>query len=321
MSGIIGNCVQMNMISDTIQKVAWSPSASVLILGESGTGKELIARAIHESGPFADQPFVEINCSALPDNLIETELFGYDAGAFTDAKKTKKGLLELADGGTFFMDEIGDLNLNLQVKLVKALEEKIFRRVGGTKNIRVTMRIMAATNRDLIDLIRQGRFREDLFYRLNVVAIHAPPLRERNDDIILLAEHFLKKAGDEHTRKVRGFTAKAKQQLRSYPWPGNVRELKNAVERAVLLGSDARIDSADLQLGAGHIVEEFPAQVHHNGRIQIDIPPHGISLDELEREAIKKAMRMANGNLSKAARLLHLTRETLRYRIKKYKVA
>jgi transcriptional regulator with PAS, ATPase and Fis domain len=321
MAGIVGKCVQMKSIYDTVQKVAWSPTASVLILGESGTGKELIARAIHESGPFADQPFIEINCSALPDNLIETELFGYDAGAFTDAKKTKKGLLELADGGTFFMDEIGDLNLNLQVKLVKALEEKVFRRVGGTKNIRVTMRIMAATNRDLAELIRQGRFREDLFYRLNVVAIHAPPLRERSDDIVLLGQYFLTTACKEHNRKVRGFTAKAKQQLLSYPWPGNVRELKNAVERAVLLGSDSRIDSADLQLGAGHIVDDFPTQVHQNGRIQIEIPPQGIYLEELEREAIKKAMRMANGNLSKAARLLHVTRETLRYRIKKFKVA
>jgi transcriptional regulator with PAS, ATPase and Fis domain len=318
---IVGNCAQMKSIFSTVTKVAWSPSATVLILGESGTGKELIARAIHECGPFAEQPFVEINCTALPENLLESELFGYEPGAFTDAKRTKRGLLELADGGTFFMDEIGDLNLRLQVKLVKALEEKTFRRIGGTENIRVTMRVMAATNRDLIQLISEGRFREDLFYRLNVVSIHPPALRERGRDIIVLADHFVRRFNKEHSRNVTGFTREAKKLLLEYPWPGNVRELKNSVERAVLLGSTDRIDCEDLQLGSGHIVENYPIRAQaENGRVQIEIPPQGISLEDLEKAAIEKALQMAKGNVSKAARLLKISRETFRYRVRKHKL-
>lgn len=319
--GITGKCPQMKSIFSTIEKVAWSPSATILILGESGTGKELVARAIHDSGPFSDQPFVEINCSALPENLLETELFGYEAGAFTDAKKSKKGLLELADGGTFFLDEIGDMSLHLQVKLVKALEEKAFMRIGGTDKIKVTMRIMAATNRDLVELIRKGRFREDLFYRLNVVAIHPPPLRERGEDAILLAESFIGFFAKEHHRKVLGLTDRAKCEILKYPWPGNVRELRNSIERAVLLGNADMIDVSDLQLGAGHIVPEYGPQIRQNGKIEMEIPPQGISLADLEKTAILKCMELAGGNLSQAARLLKISRETLRYRLKKHGIS
>lgn len=317
---IVGNCPQMRELYFNIKKVAASPNATVMILGESGTGKELVARAIHEASPLADQPFVEINCSALPENLLETELFGYEPGAFTDAKRTKKGLLELADGGTFFLDEIGDLNVHLQVKLVKVLDEKMFRRIGGTQNIRVTMRIMAATNRNLIDLVKKGKFREDLYYRLNVVTIHLPPLRDRGRDILLLAEHFLNLFNHEHNRKVKGISQEAKFLLLNYPWPGNVRELKNSIERAVLLGSPDRIAPLDLKLGSGHIVENYPVNIAPNEKIHIEIPPQGISLAELEKAAIKKALRLADGNQCKAARLLRISRETLRYRIRKHQI-
>jgi DNA-binding NtrC family response regulator len=320
---IIGRCEQMQALYDTIEKVAASPTATVLIRGESGTGKELVARAIHDLSPNASQPFVEINCAALPENLLESELFGYERGAFTDAKQTKRGLLELAELGTFFMDEIGDLNHRLQIKLVKALEEKTFRRVGGTRDITVTMRIMAATNRNLEKAVNEGTFREDLYYRLNVISLYLPPLRERGNDILLLANHFLRKFNREHGRNVLGFDPEAETLMLEYPWPGNVRELKNAVERAVLLGSSEVITPAQLRLGRGHIVKNFPVKVTAQGgsKISIEIPPQGLSLVELEKAAIRRALEMANGNQCQAARLLHISRETLRYRLRKYGLA
>ncbi len=317
---IIGRCEQMQALFSTIRKIAASPTATVLIRGESGTGKELVARAIHDVSPNASQPFVEINCAALPENLLESELFGYERGAFTDAKQTKRGLLELAELGTFFMDEIGDLNQRLQIKLVKALEEKTFRRVGGTRDITVTMRIMAATNRNLEKAVSEGTFREDLYYRLNVISLYLPPLRERGNDVLLLAHHFLRKFNQEHGRSVAGFDSEAEALLLEYPWPGNVRELKNAVERAVLLGGSDIITPAQLALGKGHIVKNYPVQVQvqSGSDVCIDIPPQGISLVELEKAAIRKALEMARGNQCQAARLLQISRETLRYRIRKY---
>lgn len=323
LQNIIGQCPQMQALFQTIRKVAASPSATVLIRGESGTGKELVARAIHDLSPNASQPFVEINCAAVPENLLESELFGYERGAFTDAKQTKRGLLELAEHGTFFMDEIGDLNHRLQIKLVKALEEKTFRRLGGTRDISVTMRLMTATNRDLEKAVNEGNFREDLYYRLNVVSLTLPPLRERGSDILLLAEHFLRLFNLEHGRSVRGFSREAERLLLDYPWPGNVRELKNAIERAVLLGGRDRITPAQLSLGRGHIVKDFPLKVENNSGsgIKIDLPPQGLSLIELEKAAIRAAMEMAHGNQCQAARLLQISRETLRYRLRKHRLA
>ncbi|MBN2009890.1 sigma-54-dependent Fis family transcriptional regulator [candidate division KSB1 bacterium] len=315
---ILGQCAAMKKLYDNIEKVAHSPNATVLILGESGTGKELVARAIHNASANASEPFVEINCTTLPDNLLETELFGYEKGAYTDAKQMKRGLLELADGGSFFLDEIGDLNIQLQAKLLKVLDEQVFRRVGGVENIRVTIRIVAATNRDLFDLVQKQLFREDLYYRLDVITIKVPPLRERDIDIIMLAEHFRVLANKEHGRNVRGFSEQSKEMLLRYPWPGNVRELKNRVERAVLLNETSVVDPDDLNLGAGHIVKNYPVRVNAVDKLEINIPSHGISFEELEKAVIRQVMDIAKGNVSKAARLLKLSRETMRYRIKKY---
>lgn len=315
---IIGRSPEIRRLIASIRQVAASPYASVLILGESGTGKELVARAIHAASINADQAFVEINCTTLPDNLLETELFGYEKGAYTDARKSKKGLLELADGGTFFLDEIGDLHIQLQAKLLKVLDEHVFRRVGGVENIEVSLRIIAATNRNLLELVQQRQFREDLYYRLDVITIQVPPLRERGDDIFLLAEHFRKQANQDHRKQVKGFTPAARDLLQAYPWPGNVRELKNRVERAVLLNQHDVIDADDLNLGAGHVIKPAWYKNARPEKLEITIPPHGISFDELERTIMSHVLRLAGGNVSKAARLLRLSRETMRYRIKKH---
>ena len=315
---LIGKSPQMKKLYEDIKRVVHSSTVTVLILGESGTGKELIARAIHNASQQATKPFVEINCTALPESLLETELFGYEAGAFTDARKTKKGLLELADGGTFFLDEIGDMNIGLQSKLLKVLDEKAFRRVGGIRNIDLKMRIIAATNRDLVNLVQKGKFREDLYYRLNVISIRVPPLRERSQDILLLAEYYLFQFAAEHHRKIRGFSNAAKDLLLSYPWPGNVRELKNTIERVVLLSSSELISYDDLKLGEGHIVKNYPVNIRGSQKIEINFPPQGIPLDELEKAVLEKALETAEGNKAKAAKLLHITKEKFRYKLKKH---
>lgn len=316
-SNIIGDHQSMQEVFQLVERISQSDMATVFIRGESGTGKELIARAIHENSSNADQPFVEINCAALPDHLLESELFGYEKGAFTDAKRTKKGLLELADKGTFFLDEIGDLNVRLQIKLVKALEEKVFRRVGGTQDINVSMRIMAATNRDVEQAVQIGAFREDLYFRLNVLSLTLPPLRERGEDVLLIADHFRQQFNEEHGCAIRGFSPEAQSKLRNYDWPGNVRELKNAIERAVLLGQNGKISPDELVLGRASIQSGFAIEKSSDG-ISVTIPDNGISLEAVERAFLEKSLQMAAGNKSKAARLLGLTRETLRYRLRKF---
>ncbi|MFQ6116477.1 MAG: sigma-54 interaction domain-containing protein [bacterium] len=317
---IVGRCPQMRRLFRTIKLLAQKPKATVLICGESGTGKELVARAIHYTSPMYAQPFIEINCAAVPESLLESELFGYEKGAFTDARQNKKGLLELADGGTFFLDEIGDLSLRLQIKLAKAIEEKTFRRVGGTKNISVSMRIMAATNKNLHLEIERGNFRYDLFYRLNVISINLPPLRQRGEDILLLAYHFLNTFNREHNCRVQGLSPQAERLLLEYPWPGNVRELKNAIERAMILGDSELIKPEHLALGSGHTVTNFPVKIEVERNIQVNIPAQGISLDHIEKRIIEKALKIAKGNVSQAARLLRISRETIRYRMQKFGV-
>jgi len=318
---IIGRSKKMQELYQTIRKIADAPHVPIIILGESGTGKELVARAIHNASQSADKPFIEINCSALPETLLESEIFGYEKGAFTDAKTAKRGLLELADRGTFFLDEIADMSVNLQVKLLRAIELKTFKRVGGVKDIVVTMRIIAATNRNLEEEVQKGRFREDLFFRLNVISLTLPPLREREGDVELLANYFLAQYNKEYQRNVRGFSHEALELLHFYPWPGNIRELKNVIERVVLMESPDIIEPGHLNLGKGHLVKDYSTTTDKQGTIKIEIPPDGFVLADLEKTIIKEALKKSGGNQTKAAALLHISRQTLRYRMKKYKLS
>jgi transcriptional regulator with PAS, ATPase and Fis domain len=318
---IIGKSKKMQELYQTIKKIADAPNVPIIILGESGTGKELVARAIHSASPAADKPFIEINCSALPETLLESEIFGYEKGAFTDAKTLKRGLLELADGGSFFLDEIADMSFNLQVKLLRAIELKTFKRVGGVKDIVVTMRIIAATNKNLEKEVEKGRFREDLFFRLNVISLTVPPLRDREGDVELLAQYFLSQYNKEYKHNIKGFSPQAIELLHLYPWPGNVRELKNVIERVVLLETPKIIEPHHLKLGDGHLVKNYHGSAEYADSIDIDIPPKGLDLDNVEKILIEKALNKAKGNQTKAAGLLHISRQTLRYRMKKYKIS
>lgn len=314
-ANIIGESPSMREIFDIIRKVAPKPDVTVLISGESGTGKELIARALHYESPRAGKSFVSINCAAIPKNLLESELFGYEKGAFTDAKSTKKGLFEEADGGTIFLDEIGDMDLLLQAKLLRAIEEKSFRRVGGVKNIPFDVRIIAATNKDLEKLIKEGLFREDLYYRLKVISIHIPPLRERKEDILPLTRYFIGVFNERFSRKVRGLTSKAEEMFLRYEWRGNVRELRNTIERIMILEDTEYIDVV-------HLPKEMldPHKGKEISLTDIDIR-QGINiyslLDEIMSGAIKKALKIANGNKSLASRLLGISRANLRYHMKR----
>jgi len=302
--------------------VAHSDAATVLIQGESGTGKDLIARAIHMRGKRADGPFVDISCTAMPDTLFESELFGHEKGAFTDAKSTKKGLLELADTGTLFLDEVGDMPLVSQAKVLKVIESRQFRRVGGTVDHHVDIRIVAATNRDLEVAVREGRFREDLYYRLKVIPIVLPPLRERREDIPLLLQHYLDKYNADFRKGFRSVSPEALEILMAYPWPGNVRELRNLVERVLILES-----------GESILPEHLPAEMKalaaqpggsrtpsDNGGTETAyrLPPAGVCLDEVEKDFVRQALQMANGNQTRAAQLLGISRDQLRYRLQKF---
>lgn len=310
---IIGKSKKMQEIYEIIENVSQT-DATVMIYGESGTGKELVARAIHYSGKRKDKPFIAVSCSAFPETLLESELFGYEKGAFTGAYARKPGRFELADGGTLFLDEVGEIKPDIQVKLLRVLQDKAFERLGGKETIRVDVRIIAATNKDLRKEVEAGRFREDLFYRLNVIPIHLPPLRERKEDIPLLVEHFLKMYSEKNGKDVRRISPEAMKALIDYPWPGNVRELENIIERMVILGTGDEITLS-------HIPDEIrnwaTAKVPTDPEI-FDIPDDGISLEDVEKKLIIKAMAKANGNQVKAAKLLGITRRTLQYRLKKY---
>jgi len=323
---IIGNSPQIQEVYQVIEKVADTPT-SVLITGESGTGKELVARAFHENSSRKDKPFIRLNCAAIPKDLMEAELFGYERGAFTGAVTSKPGKFELAHGGTLFLDEIGEIPVEMQVKLLRALQESEFERVGGIKTIQVDVRLVTATNRDLKDMITKGNFREDLFYRLNVVPIHLPALRERTTDIPLLVEHFLVKFNDRLKKKIEGCAPEAMQRLISYPWPGNIRELENVIERAVLFCDDARLGARDLTpdvRGEGRIsATPLPGTV---ATITADAAAAAVAgglreqvraaMARLERDLIVRALQQTSNNVTRAARLLKISRKGLQLKMK-----
>ena len=308
---IIGNSPGMVRLFETIAQVAPS-EATVLITGESGTGKELIAGAIHYNSERKMGPFVKVNCAALTETLLESELFGHEKGAFTGAHRRKEGQFSLADHGSLFLDEVSEMPLSMQVKLLRVIQEREFARVGGEEVIRVDVRLIAATNKDLAEEIAAGRFREDLFYRLNVVTLHMPPLRERRDDIPLLAQHFLKTFAEKNRKAIKGYTPRSMDHLLRYDWPGNVRELMNAVERMVVLSRADYVDESDLP----------PAIVEQVGAAPPQLPaqalPADLPLEEVEKASILQTLESAGGNKSEAARRLGITRRTLHKKLKKY---
>jgi DNA-binding NtrC family response regulator len=297
---IIGRSPAMQEIFATVMRVAGT-RATVLLAGESGVGKDMIARAIHHHSPRRDRPFVKINCTSIPENLMESELFGYEKGAFTGANVSKQGKFEAADTGTVFLDEIGDVPAGIQVKLLRVLQDREFERLGSNRVMHTDVRVVAATNVDLRAALEQGTFREDLYYRLNVVPMDIPPLRDRKEDIPYLVEHFAGKFGGEISKE-------AMERLMSYHWPGNVRELENVVERSILLAKGPRVEAADVRIDTGVARQRAASAADH-------FLPEGVTLDEYEQSIIREALKRANGNKSQAARLLGLTRNALRYRL------
>ena len=315
--GIVGKSPSIVNLIQLIIKIADSPS-NVLITGESGTGKELVARAIHNYGHRKDRPFVAINCSAIPEGLFESEMFGHLKGSFTGAISNKEGIFETANGGTVFLDEIGDIPPNFQVKLLRVIEDKSVKRVGGTQEAKVDVRIIAATNRDLKKAVAEGNFREDLFYRLDVIPVEMPPLRERKDDIPLLTEYFLSKYSRLVGREIKGLTPEAMQKMINFPWKGNVRELENVIERAATLGVSSTIEE--------QIIDEcLQRGIPYKVPVSTDIPAGGVDLEgflmEIEKNFLIKALNMSRGVKKDAAELLHLDLRSLRYRLVKYNLS
>ncbi|HSG08133.1 MAG TPA: sigma-54 dependent transcriptional regulator [Longimicrobiales bacterium] len=312
---VIGSSPAMRQVLTLVERIAPAETATVLLLGETGSGKGVLARLIHDMSPRADRPFVSVTCSALAESLMESELFGHEKGAFTDARTLKRGLVEVASGGTLFLDEIGELSLALQSKLLGFIEDKTFRRVGGTDDLKANVRVITATNRRLEEEVAEGNFREDLFYRLRVLPIELPPLRHRVSDIAVLATTFVDRFNKEFGKKVKGVTPEAQALLERYRWPGNVRELHNVVERAVLL---TEVDEVD--------VDSLPPEVRQgddaasDGQGGFTLGPAGLDMEELERGLLAEALRIAEGNRTEAGRLLGLSRHQIRNRLKKYGV-
>ena len=305
---IVGASAAITSLRHMVARVAVSPASTVLLTGESGTGKDLVAKVIHYASDRSGKPFMNITCSALPEQLLESELFGHERGAFTDARTQKKGLLESADGGTVFLDEIGEMAPGLQAKLLRFLEEKSFKRLGGSVDIRVDVRVIAATNRNLDEEVKSHRFRSDLFFRLNVLPIVLPVLRSHAEDIPLLVEYFIDAFNSEFRKRVLGATPAAYSLLQSYGWPGNVRELRNVIERAMLLSDGERLDGRDFSamtkaVSAGN---------------DFELPATGVDLEQLERSLLVQALRRSNGNQTRAGTLLGLNRDQIRYRIEKF---
>ncbi len=326
---VIGVSAKMTDLMAFVRKVAASEATTILIQGESGTGKDLIAKAIHYESKRHEKPFVAINCSAIPETLMEAELFGHERGAFTDAKQMKKGLFEMADGGTLFLDEIGELSPLLQAKLLRVLEDQVIRRVGGVRDMQVDVRVIAASNRDLERAVRDGQFRQDLFYRLAIISVYLPPLRERKEDILPMVEFFIERYNRKFKKTIRGITDESRRLLLSHEWPGNVRELKNAIERAMILEEDSYLRPMYLPFSVGQPQNgqtQFEAVAGDagdplpEGRTlpRLSIPEGGTSLEEVERALVEMAMRQANGNQTHAARLLDISRDALRYKLKKF---
>ena len=310
-NSIVGESASIKGVRTLLNKIGVSPASTVLLTGESGTGKDLAAKVIHYSSARGARPFMNITCSALPETLLESELFGHERGAFTGADRQKRGLIESADGGTVFLDEIGEMVPLLQAKLLRFLEEKTFKRVGGATDVKVDVRVIAATNRSLEEEVKKGRFRDDLYYRLNVMNVSLPPLRDRRDDIPLLIDHYVDTFNVEFRKRIKGVSAPAMVALQAYAWPGNVRELRNAVERAMLLAESNELSEA-----------HFPVLTTKPGELStaLGLPPGGINLDALERSLVVQALERAGWNQTKAATLLGLNRDQIRYRIEKFEL-
>lgn len=309
---LYGESEAMKEVRNLIQIVSETPRTSVLIQGESGTGKELVANAIHYSSSRESQPFIKLNCSAIPDNLLESELFGHEKGAFTDAKTMKKGLFELANGGTIFLDEISSMKLNLQPKILRVIESQTFKRIGGITDIKVDIRVVTATNSDLGELVKNKDFRDDLYYRLKVMEITIPALRERREDIILFTKLFLQEFNKEFNRNVQKLAPETEDLLLAYPWPGNVRELKNVIERGVILCQDEIL-----------MPETLPIELRQGGEPMAlpKVSMGKVSLQEMEKHHILEVLKLVNGNKSQAARILDISRSTLREKLKSYQFA
>jgi two-component system response regulator AtoC len=304
---IIGESPAMLGVKALLRRVAASPASTVLLTGETGTGKDLAAKAIHYNSDRAARPFVNITCSALPEQLLESELFGHERGAFTDARQQKRGLFETADGGTIFLDEIGEMTLGLQSKLLRFLEDKTFKRIGGLADIRVNVRLIAATNRDLDQEVAAGRFREDLFYRLQVMPIVLPPLRERAGDLVRLIDYYVDRYNREFRKNVKGLQPEALALLEHYRWPGNVRELRNAIERGMLLAEGDRLT-----------VDDFGSLSGSDATFAFRLPPGGVVLEDVERQLLVQALERCGGNQTRAGMLLGINRDQVRYRIEKF---
>ena len=313
-SHIYGVSPQINYVKELIGMISKTHKTSVLIQGESGTGKELAANAVHYNSKRGDKPLMKINCSAIPDTLLESELFGYEKGAFTDAKNTKKGLFELADGGTVFLDEIGDMNPFLQSKILRVLENQTFMRVGGEREIKVDIRIIAATNKDLEKMVREGFFRKDLYYRLKVMVVEMPPLRDRVEDILLLSNLFIEENNKEYNKNIKGFAEEAKKLMIQYSWPGNVRELKNVIERAMILTDQEVITPKHLPFELKQTEKITPGIIEQ----EIIEAPDDISLENMEKIHLLKVLKRLDWNKSKASKLLGISRATLRTKIRRY---
>jgi two-component system response regulator AtoC len=311
---VIAESPAMVEVLNFVRRVAASEATTILLDGENGTGKDLIAKTLHYQSLRQTEPFIAINCAAIPETLLESELFGYEKGAFTDARAQKRGIFELADKGTLFLDEIGEIPLMLQAKLLRVLEDQSFRRLGGLKDIQLDLRVVAATNKNLREAVKEGAFRQDLYFRVNVIQITIPPLRERTDDILPLARFFLEHYNRKFKRSIEGISDGAARLMLSHDWPGNVRELRNAVERAMILEDSALITPLSLPIAISH--PDSNGSIPHTSAPAA--PTDGLSLEDNERSLLTRALEKTNGNQTQAARLLRITRDTLRYKMKKF---